>query len=300
VARIRTIKPEFFLHEGIADLELSARLAFIGLWCLADREGRLEDRPRSIKVQVLPYDNIDVDKVLEALKDAGFITRYEIAGQRLIQVRGFVKHQKPNPKEVASTLPPPPLGDNASQPGTGSNPIHVGADKCPEQAEVESGFGVELPQPESGSLGKEGKGKGTGTEGGPEEGTPSAGADGVVATPPRRKPGRPPVERHPETAALCEYLAASARGWKSDVRVEATSARSLTGMDALLRRDGRDPDKVRRVIAWLFGSGYRPTSDFDWRPIVLSGVTLRRHWDKLDTLFARHGEQGEESTWTGR
>jgi len=43
--RIRTVKPEFFADDDVADLSLSARLLFVGLLLVADREGRLEDRP---------------------------------------------------------------------------------------------------------------------------------------------------------------------------------------------------------------------------------------------------------------
>jgi len=49
--RIRTIKPEFWKHDGIAELEYATRLLFIALWCIADRRGRMEDRPKRIKAE---------------------------------------------------------------------------------------------------------------------------------------------------------------------------------------------------------------------------------------------------------
>jgi hypothetical protein len=107
LARSRNIKPGFFLNDILADIEPLGRLLFIGLWTLADREGRLEDRPKKIKAAVLPYDNCNVDKLLQALHSEGFITRYTVGGNRYIQVLNFCKHQHPHVKEPASEIPAP-------------------------------------------------------------------------------------------------------------------------------------------------------------------------------------------------
>jgi hypothetical protein len=106
MARIRYIKPGFFTNDELAELKPLARLLFIGLWCEADKEGRLEDRPRRIKAQVLPFDGADVDKLLDKLQDGGFINRYEVGGERYIQVINFDKHQRPHHKEEPSKIPP--------------------------------------------------------------------------------------------------------------------------------------------------------------------------------------------------
>ena len=107
MARIRTIKPQFFLNEDIASFPPLVRLLFTGLWCLADREGRLEDRPVKIKVQLLPYDEIDIDSALSSLHERRFILRYEIKSEKYIQILNFLKHQQPHYKEVESEIPPP-------------------------------------------------------------------------------------------------------------------------------------------------------------------------------------------------
>jgi len=107
VARLRTIKPGFFTNEQLAELPMAARLLFEGLWCLADREGRLEDRPKKIKVEVLPYDDENVDWLLTQLDDAGFIIRYLAEGRPYIQIVNFLKHQSPHPKEAPSQIPAP-------------------------------------------------------------------------------------------------------------------------------------------------------------------------------------------------
>lgn len=105
--RIRTIKPEFFKDEDLAELPPVCRLLFTGLWCMADREGRLEDRPKLIKIEVLPYDNCNVDSLLQKLHDAGFILRYETHGKACIQVIEFLRHQIPFRDEPQSELPSP-------------------------------------------------------------------------------------------------------------------------------------------------------------------------------------------------
>jgi len=106
--RIRTIKPAFFQNEELAGLPGLARLLFIGLWTVADREGRLEDRPRRLKAQILPYDDADVDALLTALAGARFITRYSVDGVGYIEIPHFGKHQRPHPNEFCERFPGPP------------------------------------------------------------------------------------------------------------------------------------------------------------------------------------------------
>lgn len=107
MARLRTIKPAFFTNDELATVPPLGRLLFAGLWCVADREGRLEDRPLRIKAEVLPYDECDVHELLNQLARAGFVLRYEAEERRLIQIVNFAKHQNPHVKEAASTLPAP-------------------------------------------------------------------------------------------------------------------------------------------------------------------------------------------------
>ena len=114
MSRIRSIKPGFFLDDDLAELAPLTRILFAGLWCIADREGRLEDRPKRIKAEVLPYDDHDIDKALQQLHEKGFIIRYEAEGSRYIQVTNFTKHQSPNIKEQASTIPAPYMHDTCT------------------------------------------------------------------------------------------------------------------------------------------------------------------------------------------
>ena len=111
--RIRTIKPEFFKHDRLAELKPLTRLLFISLWCLADRRGRLEDRPKRIKVECLPYDDCDIDALLWELHNAGFIVRYEAESIPVIEIESFEKHQRITGKEAESEsdLPEKQLGN---------------------------------------------------------------------------------------------------------------------------------------------------------------------------------------------
>lgn len=105
MARIRDLKPSFFRNEQLAEQEHWVRLLFQGLWGIADREGRLEDRAKRIGADVFPYEQLPIDEGLTALAAAGFIHRYTVGAVRVIQIVNFTKHQKPHPKEAASELP---------------------------------------------------------------------------------------------------------------------------------------------------------------------------------------------------
>lgn len=105
MARARNIKPGFFSNEELVELPFATRLLFIGLWTIADREGRLEDKPKRIKMNLFPADDFDIDQALDALQASGFLKRYQADGARYIQVLAFRKHQNPHKDEKASTIP---------------------------------------------------------------------------------------------------------------------------------------------------------------------------------------------------
>lgn len=113
MSRSRNIKPGFFSNDLLGALQPLARILFAGIWTVADREGRLEDRPARLKMQLLGYDNCDANALLQELADAGFIARYKAAGVAVIQVLAWAKHQNPHVKEAASSLPE--RGENCSR-----------------------------------------------------------------------------------------------------------------------------------------------------------------------------------------
>lgn len=107
MARARNLKPGFFTNDVLAECDPLARIFFEGLWCHADRAGRLEWRPKKLKAEILPYDACDVDLLLAQLTKRGFIIQYEIEGKPFLQVVNFDKHQNPHVQEKASTIPAP-------------------------------------------------------------------------------------------------------------------------------------------------------------------------------------------------
>jgi len=104
MARIRTIKPEFFTSEDIVELSAYARLLYIALWCEADREGRLSWKPRTFKIRYFPADEIVIDDLCEEILARGLVVQY---GDGLACIPTFLEHQHVNPRESASTLPDP-------------------------------------------------------------------------------------------------------------------------------------------------------------------------------------------------
>src|SRR4051812_5042750 len=127
MARIRTIKPEFFTSLTIADLTPEQRLTFIGLWTHVDDEGRCVDDPRLIKAALWPLDDrtsADIEDDLRALTEASLITRYTLTRKRYMVVNGWQEHQRinrptpsrhPAPDDGEITPPKPPAcGDESS------------------------------------------------------------------------------------------------------------------------------------------------------------------------------------------
>lgn len=104
MARIRTIKPEFFTSEDIVQLSPFARLLYISLWCEADREGRMQWKPRTFKMRYFPADDIDMHALCEEILNAELVVLY---GEGCAYIPKFSQHQHINPRESASTLPDP-------------------------------------------------------------------------------------------------------------------------------------------------------------------------------------------------
>lgn len=121
--RSRNLKPGFFKNDELGRLAPLARLLYAGLWCLADRCGRLKDRPAMIRAEVLPYDECNIDDLLHALHEGGFIIRYEAEGTKCIEIPKFVEHQNPHHREAESVIPKP-------QPSLGLSPDFAGTSRA--------------------------------------------------------------------------------------------------------------------------------------------------------------------------
>jgi len=110
MARIRTIKPEFFSSADICELSPVARLLYISFWCEADREGRLEWKPKTFKLRYFPADNNkEFDAAITELSASDLIEIYEIEGKIYCQIPTFTEHQVINNRESDSIIPEKPL-----------------------------------------------------------------------------------------------------------------------------------------------------------------------------------------------
>lgn len=129
MARKREIHPGFFKNEDIAEMSYPARLMLIGIWNVADREGRLEDRPKKLRGEILPYDNCNGEELVAEIAAKGFIIRYEIGGNKYIQVNNWHKYQDIHPKESPSIIPAFP----ENNPGTTQDDSKVNLGNTQEQ-----------------------------------------------------------------------------------------------------------------------------------------------------------------------
>ena len=106
MARIRTIKPEFWTSGQIMECSPITRLLFIGLWNFADDKGRMTANPKKIRAQIFPSDEVTYDNIsimLSELSKNDLITLYEVDNVEYLQIDGWSKHQridKPQPSRI--------------------------------------------------------------------------------------------------------------------------------------------------------------------------------------------------------
>ncbi|UOF77614.1 hypothetical protein [Caudoviricetes sp.] len=129
MSRIRTVKPSFFTDARLYRLErdsgLPIRLAYVGLWTVADREGRFVVDVDELKAKLFPFDAVDFELILKALEKGGRIALYEVDGVSYGCVLKFTTHQFINGKEPASILPAPPNVKPIAEPSVAKPSIDV-------------------------------------------------------------------------------------------------------------------------------------------------------------------------------
>lgn len=126
MARIRSIKPDFFRHEGLQDLEIAnpgayVMLVFAGLWGHCDKAGRFEWKPRTLKLDILPFLQFDMAETLATLESSGFVRRYSVDGREYGEIKSFEKHQRINGKEAQEPEKYPSINSEATGKQPGSN-----------------------------------------------------------------------------------------------------------------------------------------------------------------------------------
>lgn len=126
MARIRSIKPDFFRHEALQDAEIAnpgkyPMMVFAGLWGHCDSKGRFEWRPRKLKLDILPFLPFDMAETLEILAKSGMVNRYEVDGKSYGEIPTFEKHQRLSGKEVTEGEKHPEPNGEATGKQSGSN-----------------------------------------------------------------------------------------------------------------------------------------------------------------------------------
>lgn len=235
------------MNDELGDLEPVVRLLFIGMWTIADKEGRIVDRPKRIHVSCLPYDQVNIDSCLEQLQAKGFIVRYKVDGEGYIQINNWKRHQTPHHKEANSEIPP--LSD-ANQQDIQSCAKHEPS--IPDKSQEDPSDSLNLI---------------------PDSGFPSTASPRNSTADP--EPVEPPVNQPrwtPEDKALADYMLTRVR----DVSPSAKGSSNWPDHIRLMReRDKHNHDEIRAMFDWA-------NADAFWRANILSPAKLREKWAQLE------------------
>lgn len=280
MARIRTIKPDFFTSDTVSQLPLRTRLTWIGLWTHCDDHGRCRDNAKLIKAAVWPLDDVsihDIEIDLNTLADRGLIQRYTVGTKQYLQVTNWDEHQASAYRRGAPKLPGPPVSDD-SEPGP-NTPEDRGA-HAPSRASstqtratsTSNRAGTGNREPDTGNREQELSSSETATP------TSDAGTD--------LEPTRDDVER------LCAHLADRVEG-NGSKRPKVTK-RWRDAARLMLDRDGRTEQAVHACIDWS-------QDDEFWRANVLSMPKLREKYDQMRLKAqGRSSSNGRRSTTDDR
>lgn len=132
MARIRTIKPEFWTDERVGECSVSARLLFVATWNFADDHGGIDRSAKQLKAQAFPYDNIDCEPLVQELLKVGLLVEYETDGKKYLHIKGFRTHQKvekpakPRVPLYEEKFNTPRLLPDSSPSSSGKSPVSSG------------------------------------------------------------------------------------------------------------------------------------------------------------------------------
>lgn len=99
MTRIRTVKPEFFRHEGLQTLEIEyptlyPMLVFEGIWLQCDKLGHFQWKPSQLHLDILPFIKFNIEHTLYILEAHGFLKRYIVDDKLYGEVATFTEHQR--------------------------------------------------------------------------------------------------------------------------------------------------------------------------------------------------------------
>lgn len=262
MARIRSIKPEFFTSETIAALPLSARLTFIGLWTYVDDNGVGLDNELLITAAIWPLERDNLETLartredLASLSRKDLVSRYRDSRKSYLFVTAWDEHQKvdhprkpryPRPCEV------PYINASTSEDEPVDQILSIDSRQTRESVAPDQGSGSRdqgnPPNPPAG-------GKGPGRKNYGYDNDPVFGHFWSVYP---KKKGKP--------AAYAEWQKALARGADPNVIIKAAER---------YRDDpSRNPDKTKYPQGWLSDERYADEAD---APLTVSGYS-NSPWD---------------------
>lgn len=243
MSRARNIKPGFYKNAELLECSMAARLLAPGLWMMADREGRLEDRPKQIKIEIFPCDNVDVNQLLDELAFNQHIKRYEINGKRFIQICKFKAHQRPHSNETESLIP----DENGGYSGTKKKILSTMVESASTKTESASSLTTDTLTTDS--LNPSKKEEGSLRSPSPPKPPSKKPDDDVAADSIEFWTGWIPYEmsRGSKKSAIKSYIKA---------RKETDRANLIAKRDAYLNECHRIRCKTKHVSAWLNARGW--------------------------------------------
>lgn len=251
--KIRALKPDFWTDDAVVELSPLARLLFMGLWTYACDNGHVEDKPRQIKMRILPADDVKVGDLLDELVASGRILRRD----GWVAVLNFSKHQKIDRRYFST----------CNRPGCDRS----GANTPTSQPETRGGHGGDTssPHPTHDEPTSGAPGGGDGVCDGDGDGDGDTARELTLAEAPRAD-----VDR------LCELLADRIEANGSNR--PAITAKWRDAARLMLDRDNRTEEQVAGAIAWS-------QADEFWRSNVLSMPKLRDQYERLRLSAQRTG-----------
>jgi len=159
MARIRSVKPEFFKHEELQDLEIEhpgqyVMLVYAGLWTQCDKNGVFRYKTRVVKNEILPYIDFDMQKTLDILEGNGFFIRFQHESRDYGYIPKFGKYQFPTKgeKDSPAKYPMPPV-DIVNRTGQSPSaiqdtPEHDSQQPCDPPKEVSNNVPEDVPEAE--------------------------------------------------------------------------------------------------------------------------------------------------------
>ena len=284
MARIRSIKPEFWTSEQIVTCSPLARLLFVGLWTFCDDGGVHPASVRRLKMEVFPADAFDdatISGLLRELVSAGLVREYEANAERFWSVTGWQRHQRIDKPTIRH--PPPP--DRAENSATIRRTL--GEDSTNARRDVGDASPTEWSGVERNGIGEESE---------KTQSSPDGETDKAATASLDEQPLKPTSDDSSVPSAVAP--AETARPKKSSTKFSADDMQLAREMFAgnqelypdatppnfdrwansfrLLRETGRDrtPAQIRVTLAWV-------RQDQFWKTNILSPDKLRHHWDVL-------------------